>query len=76
MTTRAKTVAKNKRKAMVISEDQAWRAESDLHTYLQWCEIQKDSKRMEAMKKLASEKLGDYARAAAAVGKIGVDIDD
>lgn len=68
-------MAKNKAKPTLYGPDGNWQAENDLRTYLEWCEVQKDPQRMEAMKKLAKEKLGDYARAASAVGK-NVDVDD
>jgi hypothetical protein len=45
--------------------DAAWQAESDLRTYLEWCVIKKDKTRLAAMRKLAQEKVGDYAKATA-----------
>lgn len=48
----------NKANPVSISDsDSRWRAESDLSTYTQWCQIKKDPKRLAALKKLAKERL-------------------
>lgn len=43
-------------KAVAMTEDKKWKVESDLHTLLEAKEIQKDSKRMADVRKLAKEK--------------------
>lgn len=45
-----------------------WRVQSDLDTYIRWREIKRDKKRLAAVKKLAEEKLKDYASVANAAG--------
>lgn len=47
-----------------ISPESDWRVQSDLDTYIRWREIKRDKKRLTAVKKLAEEKLKDYASVA------------
>jgi hypothetical protein len=56
-------MAKNKAVAAIDAADD-WRVQSDLDTYIRWREIKRDKKRLAAVKKLAEEKLKDYASAA------------
>jgi hypothetical protein len=56
-------MAKNKAVA-AIDEANDWRVQSDLDTYIRWREIKRDKKRLAAVKKLAEEKLKDYASVA------------
>lgn len=49
--------------------DNKWRAENDLNTLMQACEIKKDKKRMDAVRVLAKDRLAELA-------KVSVDVDD
>lgn len=57
-----------KNKPTLYGPDESWQAESDLRTYLEWCAIKKDKKRLESMRKLAKEKVGEMAQASTAAG--------
>ena len=43
----------------MMKEEREWRAQDDLRTLLEAKKIQKDSKRMAAVRKLAKEKMAD-----------------
>lgn len=58
-------MAKKSSPMLATDSDDRWRAEDDLRTYERWCQIKKDSKRLNAMKRLAKEKLSELQRAMA-----------
>lgn len=52
-----------KSNAVCISEDmKSWRTEDDMRTLMQAREIQRDPKRMAAVRKLAQEKMADMKK--------------
>lgn len=51
-----------KSKVVGLSEDMKWRVEDDMRTLMQAREIQRDPKRMAAVRKLAQEKMADMKK--------------
>lgn len=51
-----------KAKAIGLSEDMKWRVEDDMRTLMQAREIQRDPKRMAAVRKLAQDKMADMKK--------------
>jgi len=50
-----------KTNSVVGMKDHDWQAEDDLHTFMRYCEVKKDPKRMAKVKELAKKKLTDIA---------------
>ena len=46
----------------IVSDDKQWQVEDDMRTLLRAKEIQRDPKRMAAVRKLAQEKMADMKR--------------
>jgi hypothetical protein len=49
-------------KAIAMKDEDKWRVEDDMRTLMQAREIQRDPKRMAAVRKLAQEKMADMKK--------------
>lgn len=52
-------------KGAALSEDKKWQAEDDMRTLLRAKEIEKDPKRMAAVREMAKQKMADIKQIAA-----------
>ena len=62
-------MAKNSAKAVLTAATDEWQAQTDLDCLMRASEIRKDKKRMDAVRKIAKERLAELA-------KVAVDVDN